>query len=196
MRRIDINKNERTETFNNELELIKDENIRQFVSHALALCPEYFFEIAASSTGRYHPQTSLGVGGLVRHTKVACKFADDLSRVEMFNITGKALDLALAAIILHDTYKSGWPKRKYTDYNHPNLAADWIIELGTRYDFEFVDNEIEVIAGAVRSHMGQWNKASWNSDKEIMPKPKTGIDKFVHLCDYLASRKGVEVKVT
>lgn len=36
--------------------------------------------------------------------------------------------------------------------------------------------------------MGQWNVNLYS--KTILPKPKTATQKFVHLCDYLASRKG------
>ena len=35
--------------------------------------------------------------------------------------------------------------------------------------------------------MGQWNTDRYKN--EIMPKPKKSIESFVHLCDYLASRK-------
>lgn len=36
--------------------------------------------------------------------------------------------------------------------------------------------------------MGQWNVNLYS--KTILPKPKTATQKFVNLCDYLASRKG------
>lgn len=44
------------------------------------------------------------------------------------------------------------------------------------------------IACLIASHMGQWNVNLYS--KTILPKPKTATQKFVHLCDYLASRKG------
>ena len=39
--------------------------------------------------------------------------------------------------------------------------------------------------------MGEWNKGKGN-DKDL-PKPTTNAQKFVHMCDYLASRKDIEV---
>lgn len=45
-----------------------------------------------------------------------------------------------------------------------------------------------VISRLIASHMGQWNRA-FNSNVTL-PKPKSDIQQFVHLCDYLASRKG------
>jgi hypothetical protein len=40
--------------------------------------------------------------------------------------------------------------------------------------------------------MGQWNY-DYKSKKAVLPKPKTGKQFFVHMCDYLASRKFLEV---
>ena len=46
---------------------------------------------------------------------------------------------------------------------------------------------ITEIANAVASHMGKWNTSTYSDD--ILPVPETDIQKCVHLCDYLASRK-------
>ena len=43
------------------------------------------------------------------------------------------------------------------------------------------------IAGAVASHMGKWTTSKYSDI--VLPRPKTDIQKCVHLCDYLASRK-------
>ena len=49
-----------------------------------------------------------------------------------------------------------------------------------------------MIKCCVTSHMGEWNK-DYITHKEILPLPQTKIQKFVHLCDYLASRKLIEI---
>jgi hypothetical protein len=48
------------------------------------------------------------------------------------------------------------------------------------------------ICDCVASHMGSWN-TDYKTKKEILPKPITSMEKFVHLCDYLASRRFLEV---
>lgn len=48
--------------------------------------------------------------------------------------------------------------------------------------------QYSIISRLIASHMGQWNRA-FNSNVTL-PKPKSDIQQFVHLCDYLASRKG------
>jgi len=40
--------------------------------------------------------------------------------------------------------------------------------------------------------MGQWT-TDYKSKKEILPKPQTEIQKWVHIFDYLGSRKWIEV---
>ena len=51
--------------------------------------------------------------------------------------------------------------------------------------------EIEVIATTIESHMGEWciDKRSG----QTLPKPQNKYQKLVHLADYLASRKDIEV---
>ena len=40
--------------------------------------------------------------------------------------------------------------------------------------------------------MGPWNK-DYNGN-EVLPVPKTKYENFVHMCDYLASRKYLNIK--
>ena len=68
----------REEVFKIELGYIKNDRIRKSCLAMINVLPDYFFEIEASSTGKYHPSYSLGKGGLVRHTKAAVRIAFDL----------------------------------------------------------------------------------------------------------------------
>ena len=45
---------------------------------------------------------------------------------------------------------------------------------------------------SISSHMGQWNTDRKSS--VVLPLPTTKYQKFVHLCDYLSSRKFMNVK--
>lgn len=113
----------RLEIFNKELGLIKNPEIRKFVESCLEESPEYFFHVAASSTGKYHPAYALGEGGLVRHTQAATRIAYELFRTEMFRYDSDEQDIILASLILHDTYKHGVIESKYTITEHPLVAA-------------------------------------------------------------------------
>ena len=179
------------DVFRDELSLIQSDDIRKFATKAVSFLPDYFFEVAASSTGKYHPKYALESGGLVRHTKAAVAIADSLLSLEMYNrYTQDEKDIMITALILHDGMKHGETKSSYTVSEHPSVIADWIVghdELKEMLSEELLD----VLTGAMKSHMGQWN-TDYKSKKEILPKPSTPIQKMVHMCDYLASRKFLE----
>lgn len=175
--------------FENELKLIKSEYIRLNTAKAIVDIPEEFFKAPASSTGKYHPEYCLGEGGLYRHTRAAVAIAQELFQMECYGglWSDDEKDYIIAALILHDTRKSGDPWERHTRNDHPLLAARalWADRtLGT----VFCQNVTNLIA----SHMGQWNKIQ---DDLYLPKPKIKAEQFVHLCDYLASRKIIEVKL-
>lgn len=174
---------EKLDLFSFELSAIQNETIRGEVKHLLLRTPEYFWQIPASSTGKYHPKFSLGDGGLIRHTKVACYFAIQMFNLEMWNtIVQNDRDLIIGALILHDCCKTGG--EKYTRFDHPILAAKFIEDNCISIDIAFKLCEL------IKTHMGQWNTDTRTN--QTLPKPQTAQQKFVHLCDYLSSRKEIE----
>ena len=151
--------------------------------------PDYFFLIAASSSGKYHPSYALGEGGLVRHTKVALKIANALFRndsIQSFSSLEK--DLIFYALLIHDSYKLGLNQVEHTRFDHPLVAADQFVVNSVG----LMENEKKLIKGMVESHMGQWNENVY--EKIQLPKPANELERFVHLCDYLASQKFLEIK--
>ena len=68
----------KSELFKDELNYLKNEDIKKSATELINILPEYFFHEAASSTGKYHPKYALGEGGLLRHTKAACYIAHEL----------------------------------------------------------------------------------------------------------------------
>ena len=108
------------EMFNKELTYIKKEKYRSNVEILIELLPDYFFEVAASSTGKYHPSFALGDQGLVRHTKVAVRIAHELLENEIvgFSFNQDEKDLMIIALIMHDGLKHGLTKDKYLSLIH------------------------------------------------------------------------------
>ena len=180
------------EIFKNEINYIKNLNYRKNVENLLELVPDYFFTIPAASTGKYHPQFAQGNMGLVRHTKVALKIAKDILSLEYMNniFTNDEQDLLLIAIMFHDAYKLGVPKEKYTRFDHPLLAASFIKDNQSKTTF--TNKEINIIAKTISSHMGQWNTNKYSPI--TLPKPNDKYDFFVHMCDFLSSKKYLDVK--
>ena len=166
-----------------ELASIKNDEVRATTTRLLEGAPAYFWHVAASSSGKYHPAYALGEGGLVRHVKAAVKFANHLFVIS--NFTEAERDYAIAALLLHDVLKHGNDGDEgHTVFEHPTLAAEYI---RTNASGEYA----EVVASLVSTHMGQWTTSKYST--ATLPAPETALQKFVHECDYLASRKDIEV---
>lgn len=180
------------EVFKKEINYLKNITYRKNVQTLIELVPDYFFIIPAASTGKYHPQFAQGEAGLVRHTKVALKIAKDILSLEYMNniFTNDEKDLLLIAIMFHDTHKLGVPKEKYTRFDHPLLAASFIKD--NQDKTTFTDKEINIITKTISSHMGQWNTNSYSNI--TLPKPNDKYEFFVHMCDFLSSKKYLDVK--
>lgn len=186
-------KNEKAKIFDSILNTIENEDIRYFAEQCIETIPDYFWEVGASSTGKYHPQYALGELGLARHTCALVRFLNHILNVDCFGnkFTSREKDLMRVAGMMHDTRKSGddeaYAKNKYTKFDHPLLAAN---EIRTLIGF-ISEEELELIASTIESHMGQWNTDK--RSKVVLPLPENKYQKMIHLADYLASRKDIEV---
>lgn len=179
------------EIFNTELNYIKDENIRKSTGIILDMLPDYFYNMPASTTGKHHPEFSLGDMGLVRHVKAASRMAEELFNDSVFNpFDERKQDLIRMAIILHDGIKKGLNGEEHTSFDHPIVMAKFIEE---NFDKLFITKEdLDSLKRMISSHMGPWN-TSYYSDV-VLPVPKEKDELFVHLCDYLASRRFLDIK--
>lgn len=173
--------------FERELSLIVDEDLRMAVKSFMEeRTPAYFWTDGASSSGKYHPKMSQGVGGLVRHTKAVVMFAEELLRMSSYAYMKAGYkDYVIAACLLHDTAKYGMgdeiDKSVYADHarNAKIAFENYAIHYCHYHPSEFLLN-------AIASHMGQWS-----TDRE--DRPFTSVDRCVHLADYMASRSFIDI---
>lgn len=188
-----VNCKERNNIFQEEFDLIESKDVKELLKNILAHAPAYFFTVAASTSGKYHPESSLGLGGLVRHTKTVCKLVIEIYHLEMYGFTKREQELLIVAAISHDILKCGEDEkmRGTTVKNHPELASHYVQECNKKEQdkdgnwlYYVPQTDIKFVAGTVLTHMGQWGEI----------KPKTEAQKFLHLCDMLASRKNIEYK--
>lgn len=177
--------------FKDELNYLKNEDIKKSAMELINLLPDYFFHEAASSTGKYHPKYALGEAGLLRHTKAACYIAHELLNDPAIGekYTSREKDLMIVGLIMHDGLKRGLKEETYTRFDHPLLAANFVYENREKADIS--EEEALFLKEVISSHMGPWTK-DYNGN-EVLPYPKTKYQNFVHMCDYLASRKGLLV---
>ena len=197
--------NYKISAFKGSFQLIHNEKIKKFTKWVTVNAPNYFFEISASSTGKYHPKYALGKSGLVRHTLGAIVFANHL--FPLYNFNQLEQDLIIASLIMHDMAKNGIEiengkvvqESNYTVAKHPIAICEYVEYLyKTSPDvdediiFVFKEGYWDIIKGNVQSHMGIWNKDKAGND--ILPKPSSSSEVFTHLCDYLASRRNILVE--
>ena len=138
------------ELLRREVNLIKDEALRNKVETILQDIPEVMEHKPSSSSDKYHPDFDRIDGGNINHTKAVVKVAEKL--VDGFSSWNYALhsinaDHIYAACILHDMCKYGTDpdNTDHTVHEHPKLAGDLI-----RADYPHV-------AFLIDSHMGKWN---------------------------------------
>lgn len=172
------------------LNTFENEDIKEFAVVLLDDLPDYIWHVGASSTGKYHPEYSLGEGGLMRHQVAVVRFLNFFFELEQYNskLTSRERDLARLAGLVHDGRKSGsqedYERSKYTRFNHPLLMADVV----RSYDGKYLTvEELTLVADTISKHMG-----AWNVDKKTgmeLPKPNNKFARMVHVADYLASRK-------
>lgn len=172
------------------LDTIVNDDIREFAKVLVEGLPSYIWEVGASSTGKYHPAYSLGEGGLMRHQIAVVRFLNYFFELEQYNtkFTSRECDLMRVAGLVHDGRKSGeqtdYERSKFTKFDHPLQMANAI----RSYEGKYLNHdELEFCAHCIESHMGQWSTDRKSS--VVLPKPMDDYQQFVHLADYLASRK-------
>lgn len=165
-----------------EVGLIEDEEIREQTISAIGRgVPDYFWDVPATSSGRYHNPFSRRKHGLWIHTKMVFTVYERQVRsfVEMGLITETEEDLGRAAVLLHDALKYGhsYEDGDSTVTNHDNLMGHWV-----RHNTE-LPNEV---ARCIECHNGSWYDG---------PTPETDLEQLVHECDMAASTKNITVGV-
>jgi 23S rRNA maturation-related 3'-5' exoribonuclease YhaM len=176
------------EPFKEEIGFINNPIVKEITEEGIALLPDYFYSVPASSTGKYHPLYALGEGGLYRHVKAAINIAVMLFKI--YDFLPIEEDLIIASLILHDGWKQGIDGLGNSVHSHPLIATKILKESINTNGISEKSEYLSIICNNIASHMGQWTTSKW--DSTILPSPKTDMEKFVHLCDYLASRKPLQ----
>ena len=187
------------EFFKEVLDTFENDDLKEFCNQCLDTIPEYFWAVGASSTGKYHPEYALGDHGLARHTLALCRILNHLfsKKKKKNQYTSRERDLLRIAGLMHDTRKSGsqedYEKSKYTKFDHPLLASNEVARVWNDYDGKKMSiEEAKLVRSVIESHMGQWNTDKRSSVE--LPTPEDKYQILLHVCDYLASRKDIELQ--
>jgi len=196
-----------SELFEKELNLIKNEHMRNVVANTLNASPECIQTIPASSSGRYHPSYSLGDGGLVRHVKATVGIAWSMIESDVLkgllnrdDYSDIYEDIVYASLILHDCCKPDDTPKHSTRFDHPLVAGNLFVSTVTEYfknnklsdnDMDYMRKAVPLTVMCIKSHMGKYNTAPY-AKGVVLPKPSKNLEWFVHSCDLLSSKKYLE----
>lgn len=174
-----------------EINMIKDENIKSFVRSILMRCDD-FWTIPSSFSGKYHPSDEHGIGGNVLHTKRVVRASKVLS--DSYSLSEEDRDIVYAACILHDVTKGikhGEADSCKYDPMHPYTVGNLVKkcqEDDKKYATEsqsstlFLSEEaVQSILRLVRCHLGPWSPIPETA-------PITYLDMIVHMADNIASK--------
>jgi hypothetical protein len=168
-----------------EVELIEDDEIREATISAIGRgVPEYFWEVPATSSGRYHNPFARRRHGLWIHVKMVFTVYERFVRsfVEQGLITEAEADAGRAAVLLHDMlkYGHGYDDGDGTETNHDKLAGHWL-----KHNSEVP----EATVNAVKAHNGPWY------DGPSPDHSRAPLEQLVHMADMAASTKNVTAGV-
>ena len=188
------------EAFDEILETFETTNIKIFAEKCIETIPPYFWVVPASSSLKYHGLIYCQEGGLARHTLALCRIMNHLFNLDWFKqkYSAEERDCLRLAGLMHDTRKSGsqedYEKSKWTKFDHPIQAAKVVYKtyMENKDSLNIRGEYIDMICKAIESHMGQWSTDKRSS--VVLPVPEADYQALLHICDYLASRKDIEIK--
>ncbi len=193
--------------FSEQLELIKDKDLREFITGYIDHQPKFKMEYPTSSTGKYHPEWQNGEGGNGRHTKNVVKILQVFERA----YPNLKWDEVYAAAILHDMSKYSDPSDTYTNSEHPIIEADKFKEyhrqvlesttaktgMGYSHSRSF-KKKIKFICHLIKWHDGRFNctfankeQIKHNYTKGLMGKMKYAEAYLLHLSDMISANKSL-----
>lgn len=171
--------------FNDILNQISNQKIKDFTIACLKDAPEEIDTIAASKSGKYHPEMACKEGGLVWHIQRTCWFANQFMQAYQWKEDDIKGDIVLSALLLHDIGKRKEYKNYFEYVDHPKTASKMIAR-----NKNMVNEKVfKMIQGAVLNHMGPFGGKFW---KKELSKYNI-IELVVYNSDYLASRKDIKI---
>lgn len=151
------------EIFKEELDLIKNDEIRKLCEYVISETPDYYFSQPASTSGLFHPLDELGECGKIIHHKKIVKLCEQSARRYGLETNELLMDIVRASCLIHDMpfcfYWCSNQNKYRTNYQHANKNANFIYEYCEKEygeDVSIWPSSMYMIIHAVYFHMGKW----------------------------------------
>lgn len=167
------------------------EEFKNYFMDMVEHIPDYVFEMPSSTSGKYHNATQCQRFGQLYHVFMFQSILEHRLRLKGNKeryLSPQERDAMRCVPMFHDAVKCGWNGSQYTVYDHPKLAAQWVMD--TDVDHDVPQQYRQMIADMCEAHSGEWNK-----DKKgnvIMAEPRNDREFFIHECDILSSRADLD----
>lgn len=168
------------------IEEIEDHKIKMLTSTCLEKAPNYFWVRPVAVSGKYHPAFVNCQGGTVKHTAFAVYLGIELCNTFGIDEGTIQRDIIISALILHDTFKSGYNDSDDWRYGlfHPFMPRKAFEKECSRISPHF-----DSIMTLIETHMGNIESGAWTPGGL---KPESVEAQIVHLADYIASRRQLD----
>lgn len=184
---------------------IKDKLILKWVDDCLKVVPSYFWEIPASTSGRYHNKKDCCQGGIIKHTRRMLVLINgtDLNDYNglgsVFNINCEESDMLQAAVVLHDSFRCGKFGQERKHDNTGEISSDSMHPLYPREVFKKrygidVRNKYDMILQLVEGHYGVFSPipqvypSNWDNLNRLEQ-----LKVFMHTLDMISSRTYIDI---
>lgn len=178
--------------FQPQLEQFETEEMRLYCEDMIKQIPDYIFEIASSTSGKFHNKTQCQMHGQVYHIVMFAEILNYLLALkhnkEKFK-SAQQRDAMRCVPYFHDALKCGLEGQAFSVHEHPMLAGQWVRETTVEHDIE--DRVKEAIARMCERHSGEF-VSSKRSDV-VLPEPENEMERIIHTCDILSSRNNIDM---
>jgi hypothetical protein len=173
---------EKIKIFQEHLDMIQTDSIRDFTQFVLLNAPEYFWTLPASTTGMNHGKEETLINHILACMYIAKKVAEDQFGTHW---TQRQKDQLYSSLMLHDCWRCGEPGRECritqkmidekgydqsllgnlkTARDHAEVGYRQLLQLVTKYNKYAEHNKLDKIGNknysmilkAVRFHYGPW----------------------------------------
>lgn len=182
---------DKKKVFKRLLDAFETEEYRAYCEDMIMEIPGYIFEIPSSTSMKYHNATQCKPHGQLYHILMFGEIMNYILNLEYVKIktTTEERDQLRCSPIFHDAIKCGLNGSKFTVFEHPMLAAEWVLKTKVAHD---ISREAkETIARYCAAHSGEWTTNKRSST--VLPAPANDKEFLVHLCDYLSSRSNLDM---
>lgn len=174
--------------------------IREYFKDMVQEIPDYIFTMPSSTSGKHHNKTQCQIYGQIYHIYMFWEILNyrlDLKYNREKYDNPYIRDCMRCIPAFHDAIKCGFTGSKYTVFEHPILAMEWVLNAYTDHSIE--QRYKNIIANLCASHSGEWcvktytNKNGSLKDVSMLPEPKNDMEFFIHECDILSSRNNIDL---